>query len=262
MVEVMLEPTIIGPIVITLLEAGFSAWRWPRSRSWQEAFVNISMFWLGHLVNTYLVVGLVMGFLRFAEMFRFWRLPENLLMSLLCFILVDFLYYWRHRIQHAVPLFWADHSGHHSSPELGFSTALRLPWGMLIYGWIAFVPAVLLGFSADLVYGCFIISLFYQVWIHHDKIPELPWLEWIFNTPHLHRVHHGKDAADHNRNFAGILVLWDRLFKTYKVGEVKEFGVDYRVNSINPLWVQIVPYKLLIRRFLKRIKSSATPTVN
>ncbi len=151
---------------------------------------------------------------------------------------VDFLYYWWHRISHVSNLMWAVHGVHHQSEDYNLAVALRQPilepvtW-LLFYWVLAFagVPPLVYVIS----YG---LNLFYQFWIHTELVGRLPRpVEWLLNTPSHHRVHHGIDAAYLDRNYAGILVLWDRLFGSFEPEQQRPtYGTTVPLRSYNPLW--------------------------
>jgi sterol desaturase/sphingolipid hydroxylase (fatty acid hydroxylase superfamily) len=128
----------------------------------------------------------------------------------------DFVFYWAHRVSHVCRFFWATHEAHHSSEQFTLTTALRQPWTHLpvVLFWL---PLPLLGFRPEMILVAHTISLIYQYWIHTELIGRLGPLEWVLNTPSHHRVHHGSNARYLDRNYAGILIVWDRLFGTFQV---------------------------------------------
>ncbi len=161
----------------------------------------------------------------------------------LAVLVADFTYYWMHRIEHEVRILWAYHSVHHSSPEFNFSTALRLSWIESLFEWLFFVPMILVGFDLVQTIIALVIVVVYQNWIHTEKIGRLGWLDGVFNTPSAHRVHHGCNSQYLDKNYGGILIIWDRLFGTYEPeGEKVIYGVTEPVNSINPLVINFCEY--------------------
>jgi sterol desaturase/sphingolipid hydroxylase (fatty acid hydroxylase superfamily) len=157
----------------------------------------------------------------------------------LLFLAEDLCYYAYHRTSHEVRLFWAGHVAHHSSLHYNLSTALRQSWTEPFFGWIFWLPLPLLGIRPELVFFQQAVSLVYQYWIHTETIDRLGPLEWIFNTPSHHRVHHGSDAAYLDKNHAGILIVWDRLFGTFEPERQKPtYGLTKNVGTFNPLVVQ------------------------
>lgn len=165
------------------------------------------------------------------------------------FVGQEFCYYWYHRAAHRMAWFWATHCVHHSPNQLTLGTALRLGWtGKLTGTGLFFAPLVWLGFPPTAVLAALATNLLYQFWLHAAWIPKLGPLEWLFNTPSHHRVHHGSNAEYLDCNYGGVLIVFDRLFGTF-VAERPEVAIRYGltepVNSYNPLriatfgWVQL-----------------------
>lgn len=160
------------------------------------------------------------------------------------FVLVDFAYYWFHRISHEVNLFWAGHVVHHSSEEYNLAVALRQSAVGGVFSWIFYMPLALMGMPWELFAVCYALNLVYQFWIHTRAIHRLPaWCEAVLNTPSHHRVHHGVNPEYQDRNYAGVFIVWDRWFGTY-TPEVQEpvYGLTTPLRSWNPLWVQVHQY--------------------
>ena len=155
----------------------------------------------------------------------------------------DFSYYWFHRISHESRVFWASHVVHHSSQHYNFSTALRQTWVPMTYFpfWI-WMPAV--GFEVWMVLLAQSWSLIYQFWIHTERIRKLPSpLEAVLNTPSHHRVHHGVNEQYLDRNYGGILIVWDRLFGTHEPeGERVRYGLTTQLRTFRPVRVAFHEY--------------------
>jgi sterol desaturase/sphingolipid hydroxylase (fatty acid hydroxylase superfamily) len=148
----------------------------------------------------------------------------------------DFLYYWDHRFMHEVRLLWANHVSHHSSQRYNLSTALRQPWSGLLTVWV-FLPMPLLGFTGRQIRRAGQLNLLYQYWIHTEAIDRLPPLaERVLNTPSHHRVHHGANRQYLDKNYGGVLIVWDRLFGTFEP-EVRrlKYGLTKNISTYNPL---------------------------
>ena len=153
----------------------------------------------------------------------------------LAMILWDFLYYWDHRFMHEVRLFWANHVSHHSSQRYNLSTALRQPWSGLMMAWV-FAPLPLLGFPANKTFRAGQLNLLYQYWIHTELVDRLsPRLEAVLNTPSHHRVHHGANPQYLDKNYGGILIIWDKLFGSFEP-EVRrvQYGLTKNIATHNP----------------------------
>lgn len=169
----------------------------------------------------------------------------------LLFFLDDFIFYWHHRLCHEVRLLWAAHVNHHSSQRYNLSTALRQSWSELFYKYLWYACLPLLGFPPLMVLTQISINLIYQFWIHTQQIRRLPaWVEWVFNTPSHHRVHHAKNIAYLDRNHGGTLIIWDRLFGTFALedpNEPVEFGLTTNIHTYNPLRIASHEYAALWR---------------
>jgi len=164
--------------------------------------------------------------------------PGNWWSWVLLFFVDDLSYYAYHRAHHRIRLFWATHVVHHSSQHYNLSTALRQDW-MPISSIFFWAPAALLGFEPWMILLAISWNLLYQFWIHTEKIKRLPgWYEAIFNTPSHHRVHHGANEQYLDRNYGGILIIWDKLFGTFEPeGERVRYGLTTNIETFNPVKV-------------------------
>lgn len=161
---------------------------------------------------------------------------------------VDVLFYTYHRIAHRVRLVWATHQAHHSSQYFNFATALRQKWNnsgeILIW-----IPLPLLGIPPWMVFASFSGNLIYQFWVHTERIDKM-WrpVEFVFNTPSHHRVHHGMDAEYLDKNYAGIFIVWDRLFGTYADELFRpHYGLTKQVATYNIWTLQTHEYVAIAR---------------
>ncbi|MCL4111166.1 UNVERIFIED_CONTAM: hypothetical protein GTU68_038508 [Idotea baltica] len=164
----------------------------------------------------------------------------------LLFFLDDLAYYWFHRMNHEVRLFWAGHVAHHSSQKMNFGTALRQGAGERLHKYLFWLPIALLGFDPLMMFIAMSINLAYQFWVHTELVDKLPkWFEWIFNTPSHHRVHHASNIQYLDRNHAGALIVWDRIFGTFAPEENHNrpvYGLTKNISSHNPLYVATHEY--------------------
>lgn len=169
-----------------------------------------------------------------------WKFAMDTWWSWLLLMFVDdFLYYWFHRFSHEIRFFWNFHVVHHSSNQYNLSVAVRQSWFSGVAHWIFYLPAALLGFPLWAFTTMHGINLIYQFWIHTKTIDRLPrWAEFIFNTPSHHRVHHGVNDQYLDRNYGGILIIFDRLFGTF-VSETEpvRYGIIKPIHSYNWLWI-------------------------
>lgn len=185
-----------------------------------------------------------------------WTLPITPWSAVLAVLAVDFVYYWEHRAGHRVRLLWAlAHSVHHSSPQYNQTVGLRIS---LLDGFLTFwfyVPLVLVGFEPVLVVAAYSVMLGYQQWLHTETVGKLRWLDGWLNTPSNHRVHHGSQAAYLDKNYGGILMIWDRLFGTYQPeGEPVRYGLTQPIDSVNPIEVHLCE----VRRSLRTLRALPT----
>ncbi|WP_445520295.1 sterol desaturase family protein [Streptomyces sp. NEAU-174] len=170
-----------------------------------------------------------------------WTLPLMLLAQ-------DFFYYWSHRGHHVIRILWACHVVHHSSRKFNLTTALRQPWTTWTV-WPFYVPMIALGVHPAAVAFCSSVNLVYQFWIHTERIGTLPRpVEFVFNTPSHHRVHHASQGDYLDRNFGGILIVWDRLFGSF-VPETERpvYGLTKNIDTYNPLRVATHEYVAIAR---------------
>ncbi|HEX3487165.1 MAG TPA: sterol desaturase family protein [Micropepsaceae bacterium] len=171
---------------------------------------------------------------------RLFTIPINNVGSVLgLFLIVEFFYYWFHRFSHTVRWMWASHSVHHSSTKMNLSAAYRVGFTDLFSGdWIFFLMPMWLGFNPVAVLAALGANLTYQILLHTEVIGSLGPLEWIFNTPAHHRVHHAKNESCLDKNFGGILIVYDRLFGTFAKApenEPLQYGLAQKSPSVNPL---------------------------
>lgn len=146
----------------------------------------------------------------------------------------DFCFYWMHRLHHTVRIGWAGHVTHHSSERYNYATALRQSWTEHLTAIPFWLPMAVIGFPAETVLLVYAISLLYQFLIHTELVRTLGPLEWVFNTPSHHRVHHGSDLKYLDRNFGGTLIVWDRLFGTFqKEEEPVTYGLIENIRTYN-----------------------------
>ncbi|WP_339128544.1 sterol desaturase family protein [Streptomyces sp. f51] len=170
-----------------------------------------------------------------------WTIPLMLLAQ-------DFFYYWSHRGHHVIRLLWACHVVHHSSRKFNLTTALRQPWTGLT-SWPFYLPMIALGVHPAALAFCSSVSLVYQFWIHTERIDKMPsWFEFALNTPSHHRVHHASQGGYLDRNFGGILIVWDRLFGSF-VAETERpvYGLTKNIATYNPLRVATHEYTAIAR---------------
>ncbi|WP_108947292.1 sterol desaturase family protein [Shewanella halifaxensis] len=184
-----------------------------------------------------------------------WRLFDiemNAATFVALMIAQDFCYYWFHRASHRVRWMWAAHVAHHSSENMNFSTAFRQSLMYPLAGmWLFWLPLVIIGFDPNWVVFVVLLNLGLQFFVHTQSIKSLGIFEWVLNTPSHHRVHHGRNPQYIDKNYAGILIIWDRLFGTFvKERETVEYGITKPINSFNPLVVTFTEWRDMGAEFL------------
>ena len=191
----------------------------------------------------------IFGIENFSEFFTLkWQL-EHWWLWILVLIVQDFGFYWHHRLSHKIRLFWTGHVNHHSATHLSFAVALRQGWFEIIYRDIWYIPFILIGFHPIMIAMMHQINLIYQFWPHTNAIGKLGWFDKIFNSPSNHRVHHSRKIDDLDKNFAGILMIWDHLFGTYKAETQKteEYGILHNIKTHNVFHIVFDEFGNLIK---------------
>jgi alkylglycerol monooxygenase len=192
---------------------------------------------------TVLAAGLLSGLYLFAWEYRLWTAPSSPWTWVLAFVGVDFLYYWFHRASHRSMLAWATHAPHHSSEDYNFAVALRQGPLQPLCSQLFYLPLALVGVPFEVFAGLAAINLLYQFWIHTELVGKLGPIEWIFNTPSHHRVHHGCNTRYLDRNHGGIFIIWDRLFGTFVEEEdTPIYGTVKPAATWNPLLAWWLPF--------------------
>ncbi len=212
-----------------------------KSYTAKDAFSSIAM----GLGNVF--IGFVSKLFVFAALYyvyenlRIFTIPITWWSFIILFFLDDFSYYWFHRTSHENRFFWASHVVHHSSKHYNLSTALRQTWTGSFYSFIFWLWLPLIGFHPGMIIFQMSISLLYQFWIHTELIQKMPkWIELFFNTPSHHRVHHGSNPIYLDKNHAGILIIWDKLFRTFQPelkSEKVQYGLVVNIKTYNPIFI-------------------------
>ncbi len=207
----------------------------------KDSLASISMG-LGSIVSD--IISKSLAFIAFVWLFENFgifkeQLSWTILGWVLLFFLDDFTFYWHHRLSHEVRILWAAHVNHHSSEQYNLSTALRQSWTEIFYKYIFFLWLPFLGFHPLMVLTQISINLIFQFWVHTKFIKKLPpFIEFIFNTPSHHRVHHASNPRYLDRNHAGTLIIWDRIFGTFSAEKDEEpvvYGITTNIDTYNPL---------------------------
>jgi sterol desaturase/sphingolipid hydroxylase (fatty acid hydroxylase superfamily) len=207
---------------------------------------------LGNVAIAGALKGTTFALMIWAHRFAPFELGEAWWIWLLLIPAEDLCYYLFHRAHHEVRLFWAAHVNHHSSRHYNLSTALRQSWTTPLTGPWFWLPLALVGFRPEQILLAQAISLIYQFWLHTEHIGRLGPLEWIFNTPSHHRVHHGRNVVYLDRNYGGILIVWDRLFGTFEPERAPvDYGLTKNLDTHNPIRIAFHDWRALVRDVLR-----------
>ncbi|MBX2946787.1 MAG: sterol desaturase family protein [Cyclobacteriaceae bacterium] len=208
-----------------------------------DSIANLSCGITSQLSGLFLKIFAIGAYQFLFEHFAFFTLERTWLYWLMLFLLADMAYYWAHRMSHEINLFWGGHVVHHQSEEYNLSVALRQSSLQVVWTFAFSLPLAFIGFQTlDFALMSAFITL-YQFWIHTETINKMGWFEYIFNTPSHHRVHHGRDPKYIDKNHAGTLIIWDKMFGTFQEEEERPtYGITKPINSWNPIWANISHY--------------------
>ena len=223
--------------------------------NWKDNLVSIAMGLVSAVTNGATAFITVVA-LFWAQQYQLFTIPLTITSLVICFILDDMRFYWHHRVAHRVRWGWAMHVTHHSSTQFNFSVALRQGWTKHFTGTMMFkVPLVLLGFDPVVVLFCGVINPTYQFFLHTEMVGKLPrWFEFIFNTPSHHRVHHGRNPEYLDANYAGTLIIWDRMFGTFvEENEKVDFGLVKNLETLNPFVIIFHEYWGIVKDQMQRL---------
>lgn len=222
------------------------AWGWSKGNNTYRVNDSLNSLSLGLLSTVTKFVFLNIGLLVFSRIeqnYAVWAFDmtsyAHWLVGLLFY---DFLYYWFHRISHERQFFWGSHVVHHQSEDYNLSTALRQTSTSFLTTWVFFIPCFFLGMPIYMYVSIATAQLIYQFWVHTQHIPKLGFIEWFMVTPSNHRVHHAQNKDYIDKNYGGLLIVWDRLFGTFKEEDEQLqpiYGIRSPLNSWNPLWANI-----------------------
>lgn len=234
-----------------LLEAWIAHRRGRSAYDTADALTSLHLGMVSQVVGLFVKLAMLGIYTAVYQHWRFASLPANSVWVWLGALLAyDFCYYWAHRLGHEVGVLWAAHVVHHSSEFYNLSTALRQTSSGWVLGWLFYLPMALAGVPPLVLVGVGLIDLLYQYWVHTEMVGRLGWLDRVFVTPSNHRVHHGQNDYCIDRNYGGILILFDRVFGTYADERADErivYGVRTPLRSLNPAWANLHYYADLWR---------------
>ncbi|HQV51708.1 MAG: sterol desaturase family protein [Flavobacteriales bacterium] len=223
-------------LVLILIELGWSAWSGNKVYRFNDLISNIGCGIGSQVVGAFTKTTIFTAYLWTYDNWRLFTIENSILTWIVAFLLVDLLYYWFHRLSHEVNFLWAAHIVHHQSEEYNLSVALRQSWWQGLFSWWFYVPMAIMGIHPLMIVTVAAFNTLYQFWIHTKAISTLGPLEFIFNTPAHHRVHHGSDPKYIDRNHAGTLIIWDKLFGTFQQEEEEPvYGITEQLGSWDPV---------------------------
>jgi sterol desaturase/sphingolipid hydroxylase (fatty acid hydroxylase superfamily) len=212
-------------------------WSWKndkRAYDLKETFSNLSIL-VGFEFSKFLFAGYQLAILGFISRLAIIHLPLNGWVFLATFIMADFVYYWYHRVSHHITPLWAFHQVHHSAMHMNLTSAYRLNWFSVLISPVFFIPLVILGFPPEFIVVSYALNLVYQFFLHTEAVGTLGPLEHFIDTPSSHRVHHGSNQLYIDKNFGGVLIIWDKLFRTYQPETEKvNYGLTTGFAGYNP----------------------------
>ena len=231
----------IPAFVLLVLVEMIAAWARDKRRYCPKDTLTSLALGTGSNVAGVLVGGMAIAISFWVAKFAIFDIGYQWYWFVICFVVDDLSYYAFHRSAHRVRWFWASHVIHHSSQHYNLSTALRQTWtGFFSLNLIFRVPLLLIGFPVEMVLFVGGINLIYQFWIHTEMIGRMPrWFEAVMNTPSHHRVHHATNPRYLDKNYAGVFIVWDKMFGTFieeRADDRPRYGIVKDLGSFNLLW--------------------------
>jgi len=230
------------PIFFILIgiELGYDFFKKLKYYRFNDSISNLSQGIGSQITGLFMKTALFFGYKYIFENWRLFDLPDTIWTWIILFIGVDFFYYWFHRMSHQINALWAAHIVHHQSEEYNLTVALRQSWFQSWFSWLFYLPLALVGFDPLMFVTLSAFNTLYQFWIHTRTIKSMGFLEHIINTPSHHRVHHGTNPKYIDKNHAGSLIIWDKMFGTFqKEEEEVYYGITTPLASWNPVWANV-----------------------
>jgi len=241
------DPLYVGVILFTVLvvtEMVYARMTGAARFEAADSAASLAMGF-GNLVSKLLFGGVLAVWFVFVYEHRLFNVGFAWWAWIIAFVLDDFIYYWSHRFAHTVRWFWADHVVHHSSQHYNLTTALRQPWLSPLtfkFLWLGSI-LIFVGFHPAMIAFIGSLNLIYQFWIHTEAIKKCPaWFEAVMNTPSHHRVHHATNPLYLDRNYAGVFIIWDKMFGTFQPeldAEKCRYGIVKNLGTYNPVKISM-----------------------
>ncbi len=242
---------VVGPAVLILIacEVIYCLVKKNGYYSFQDSLMGLGTMIIAQCVNVALTYPILVGYGWIYENFSLFTIPATFWSLVLCYLGVDFLFYWFHRAGHRVNILWAAHVPHHSAEELNYAVALRASLTQRIASFLFYWPLAWLGFSPETIIPIVALNLILQLLPHTRVIPKLPtWIDSWLNTPYHHRIHHAANPIYWDKNYGGTFIFWDRIFGTFEPEtEVPYYGVSIHPRSWDPTYLNFHWYWVLFQ---------------
>ena len=239
------------PIVLAMIfvEILISNWQQKNYYQTQDTLCTIGLL-AGNIIVAFSIKGLILALHFYLYQYKIFELSGMLplwLFWLLTFVVIDLVFYIYHRMSHRIRFLWAIHLSHHSSEEMNFAVSFRQAWFGPISKIPFFMVLPLLGFDPTIIAAAGVISTLWGIVGHTQIVGRLGFVEWIFNTPSHHRVHHGSNKQYIDKNYGNLLIIWDRMFGTFEPEKEKvKFGLVNNVNTFNPTKITFMAWSSMI----------------
>ena len=254
----MTDLTITGvyaigaPIVLAMIFAEVLISNWQNKAYYKQGDTLCTVGLLtGNILMAFAIKGLTLAFHFYLYQFRFIDLAALIpvwVIWVMTFILIDLVFYFYHRTSHRVRFLWAIHMSHHSSEEMNFAVSFRQAWFGPISKIPFFIVLPLAGIDPTIIAVAGVMSTLWGIVGHTQIVGKLGWLEWIFNTPSHHRVHHGSNEQYIDKNYGNLLIIWDRIFGTFEPeNEPVKYGLVNNVNTFNPLKITFMGWSSMLK---------------
>ena len=240
-----------APIVLAMIfaEALISNWQNRKYYKREDTYCTVGLL-AGNIVMAFAIKGLVLAFHFYLYQFRIFDFANTIplwAMWILTFIMIDLVFYVYHRMSHRTRFLWAIHLSHHSSEEMNFAVSFRQAWFGPISKIPFFMTLPLLGFDPTIIAVAGVMSTLWGIVGHTQIVDKLGPLEWVFNTPSHHRVHHGSNKQYIDKNYGNLLIIWDSMFGTFEPEEEPvTFGLVNNVNTFNPAKITFMAWSSMI----------------
>ena len=224
----------------------------------RDTLVNLTLGGIAILLRI-LTKGLWLSLWVFLYQFAPLRITESVWSWIFLFFFNEFIYYWFHRLSHENRLLWAIHVNHHSSEKMNLSNAARVPFLNIVLHNIFWIPLLFVGFSPIMIFTVETVGFLFAIIQHTQMIRRLPYFDLIFNSPSHHRVHHASNPEYINKNYGGVLIIFDRIFGTFRDEDPRihtKFGLSKNIHTYNLVkvifheWLGIIKYRRRLRPIL------------